>query len=72
MPPSKSVPITRGSGSDVLSKIVIFFLIGICILAMLGRLRIPGQHKLASAKCPKCGRYRIGKGPCSCGRETRK
>ncbi len=31
-------------------------------------LRFPGQQKLASAKCPKCGRFRIGKGPCPCGK----
>ena len=49
-------------------KIVSFFLIGMVVLAMFGRLRFPGQNKLASMKCGKCGRYRIGKGPCSCGK----
>ena len=47
-------------------KIVSLFLIGMLILAVLGRLRIPGVRRLKSAKCKKCGRYRIGKGPCSC------
>lgn len=56
------------SASDVLSKIVLFFLIGIAVLAMFGRLRFPGQDKLASRKCPTCGRFRIGKGPCPCGK----
>lgn len=48
-------------------KIVSLFLIGMLILAMMGRLRIPGARRLKSAKCKKCDRYRIGKGPCTCG-----
>ncbi len=52
-------------GSDVV-KVVTLFLAGMAILAMFGRLRFPGQKKLQSAKCPNCGRYKIGKGPCSC------
>lgn len=63
---SKSARITRGSVSDVVIKIVILFLVAMGVLAMFGRLRFPGQQKLANAKCPKCGRFRIGKGPCSC------
>ncbi|WP_207797061.1 hypothetical protein [Shimia abyssi] len=47
-------------------KIVSFFLIGMAVLAMFGKLRYPGQKRLQSAKCPSCGRYRIGKGPCPC------
>jgi hypothetical protein len=50
----------------VLIKVITLFLIGMGVLAMFGRLRFPGQARLASAKCPKCGRYRIGKGPCGC------
>ncbi|SMX38301.1 hypothetical protein [Maliponia aquimaris] len=58
-------------------KIVFLFLIFIGVLAMFGRLRVPGARqlrnlrdkaRLSSAKCPKCGRYRIGKGPCECGK----
>ncbi|MBD3676812.1 MAG: hypothetical protein HUJ27_00230 [Rhodobacteraceae bacterium] len=49
-------------------KIVSLFLIGMLVLAMFGRLRFPGQSKLASRKCPNCGRYRLGKGPCDCGK----
>ena len=51
----------------MLVKIVTFFLIGIAILAMFGRLKFPGQKKILSAKCSKCGRYRLGQGPCACG-----
>ena len=51
----------------MLVKVVTFFLIGIAVLAMFGRLRFPGQTRLKNAKCVKCGRYSIGKGPCSCG-----
>ena len=59
---------TPALASDVLSKIVLFFLIGIAVLAMFGRLRFPGQDKLATRKCKSCGRFRIGKGPCPCGK----
>lgn len=48
-------------------KIVSIFLILMAVLAMFGRLKIPGAKRLASRKCPDCGRYRIGKGPCGCG-----
>lgn len=54
--------------SDVVVKIVTFFLIFMVVLGMFGRLKLPGGQKLASAKCSGCGRYRIGKGPCSCGK----
>jgi len=52
----------------MLLKVVSLFLIGMGVLAMFGKLRVPGAKRLASRKCPKCGRYRIGKGPCGCGR----
>ncbi|WP_146346506.1 hypothetical protein [Falsiphaeobacter marinintestinus] len=48
-------------------KIVLLFLAVMAVLAMLGKYRFPGQGKLESARCPKCRRFRIGKGPCSCG-----
>lgn len=47
-------------------KIVLLFLIAMGVLAMFGRLRFPGQKRLKSAKCPSCGRFRIGRGPCPC------
>ncbi|HKL46154.1 MAG TPA: hypothetical protein VJ906_07915 [Roseovarius sp.] len=47
-------------------KIVILFLVAMGVLAMFGKLRFPGQKRLAAAKCRKCGRYRIGKGQCTC------
>jgi hypothetical protein len=54
----------------VIVKIVTLFLIFMVVLAMFGRLRIPGAQQLsklnAAKKCPKCGRFRIGKGPCAC------
>lgn len=49
-------------------KVVTLFLIGMAVLAMFGRLRLPGSKRLGSRKCPDCGRYRIGKGPCDCGK----
>ena len=69
--PSRNAPLSRGSDSDVLVKIVTFFLIAMAVLALFGKLRFPGQARLASAKCPRCGRYRIGKGPCACGHTGR-
>ena len=56
----------RGTGFDVLTKIVTLFLVFMAVLAMFGRFRIPGSKHLANRKCPKCGRYRIGSGPCAC------
>ena len=47
-------------------KIVSLFLIFMAVLAMFGKLRIPGINRLVSARCPKCNRFRIGKGPCAC------
>lgn len=51
---------------DVIIKIVTLFLIGMGVLAMFGKLKVPRLPKLASKKCGACGRYRIGKGPCPC------
>jgi len=53
----------------MLSKIVILFLVFMAVLAMFGRLRFPGQDRLASKRCPRCKRFRIGKGPYKCGRD---
>lgn len=58
----------HGSGFDMIIKIVSLFLIAMVVLAIFGRLRIPKiGEKLGVAKCPDCGRHRIGKGPCECG-----
>jgi len=62
----------RGLGFNMIVKIVVLFLVFMGVMAMFGKLRFPGQQKLASAKCPKCGRFRIGKGPCSCTKGKRK
>lgn len=66
---SKNARFGQGSGSDVIIKIVSLFLIGMLVLAMFGRLRLPGAVRKGlkkPGKCPDCGRYRIGKGPCPC------
>ncbi|MGR3372371.1 hypothetical protein [Pseudooceanicola nanhaiensis] len=49
-------------------KIVILFLVAMGVMAMFGKLRLPRLPGRASAKCPRCGRHRIGKGPCPCGK----
>ncbi len=56
-----------GLVSDVILKIVTLFLVGMGVLAMFGKLKVPGAKRLAK-RCPACGRHRIGKGPCPCGR----
>lgn len=57
-------------------KIVLLFLLFMGVLAMFGRWRVPGSKtleklrgkaRLEARKCPKCGSYRIGRGPCQCG-----
>ncbi len=48
-------------------KIVVLFLVAMGVMAMFGKLRVPGADRLAQARCPKCGRFRIGKGQCPCG-----
>ena len=62
----------RVSGSDVIFKIVTLFLVVMAVLAMFGKLRVPGANRLASVRCSSCGRYRIGKGDCACGAKGRK
>ncbi|MBO9451036.1 hypothetical protein J7426_12240 [Tropicibacter sp. R16_0] len=54
-------------------KIVAIFLVFMVVLAMFGKLHwLPGGKRIASAKCRKCGRYKIGKGPCGCGHGGKK
>ncbi|MEC7963932.1 MAG: hypothetical protein VX083_06230 [Pseudomonadota bacterium] len=55
----------------MLFKIITFFLIGMAVLAMFGKVKIPGQKRLASARCSRCGRFKIGKGPCPCTKGVR-
>ena len=47
-------------------KIVTLFLIGMLVMAMFGRLKVPGSKRLSAARCSRCGRLRIGKSPCPC------
>ena len=56
----------RGSGFDMLIKGISLFLVFMVVLAIFGKLRYPGETYIKSKKCPKCGRFLIGKGPCAC------
>jgi hypothetical protein len=58
-----------GSAFDVILKIVTLFLIAMGVMAMFGKLRLPKPGR-SRRKCPKCGRYKIGKGACPCGGKT--
>jgi hypothetical protein len=49
-------------------KIVVLFLVGMAVLAMFGRLRLPRIGRRDTKKCGRCGRFLIGKGPCECGK----
>ena len=53
-------------------KIVTLFLVFMGVLAMFGKLSVPGSKRLADRRCPSCGRFRIGKGPCGCGHKGRR
>jgi hypothetical protein len=55
----------------MISKIVLLFLAFIAVLGLFGKLRTAGRWVgIGQKKCAACGRYKIGKGPCPCGRET--
>ena len=49
-------------------KIVALFLVFIAVLGMFGKARLLLPKRVRDAKCETCGRYRIGKGPCPCGK----
>lgn len=67
----RSVLLLHALGSEVIFKIVSLFLVAMAVLAMFGKLKFPGQKKLESVRCPHCGRFKIGKGPCACGKGRR-
>lgn len=54
----------------MLVKIISLFLIGMAVLALFGRLRIRRRDNPdlppKPRKCPECGAYIIGSGPCGC------
>jgi hypothetical protein len=62
----------------MLSRIVLVFLIFILVLGMFGKWRrkligrLTGKTPQARIgrprKCPECGKFLVGSGPCSCGR----
>lgn len=55
----------------MLIKAVTLFLIVIAVLAMFGKVRwiLPWRPRLEAGKCTSCGRPRIGKAKCPCGRD---
>jgi hypothetical protein len=60
----------------MLVKSILLFLLGMVLIAMIGRALFPGSvrrlvHRRSAAlkpgTCPRCGTHIIGKGPCACG-----
>ena len=54
----------------MLLRIVLLFLAFMALMGMIGKLRLPKPpdiRRLTGRKCPNCGTYRIGSGPCPCG-----
>ena len=52
----------------MLIKGMTLFLVVMAVLAMFGKLRLPkaGAGRKLAARCPECGRPRIGQGKCPC------
>lgn len=48
-------------------KAALFLLVAVSILAIIGRVRLPGMRR-DGRFCPNCGRPKIGRGPCDCGK----
>lgn len=59
-------PSGRVTGCRMLVKIVSLFLIFMLVLAMFGKLRMPGR-KAQPVKCRRCGKFLLGrKARCDC------
>ncbi len=70
------VPYGRGTGCNMLFKVSILFLLGMVVIAMIGKLLFPGAIGRAVRKrigpassCGRCGRYVIGSNGCDCGKK---
>jgi hypothetical protein len=57
----------------MLAKVVIIFLLAMVLLGMVGKWLFPGTirravaRRAAAVKCPKCGRFLMGRRTCDCG-----
>ena len=49
-------------------KIVALFLVFIAVLGMFGKAKLLLPKQVRNAQCKNCGRFKIGKGPCDCGK----
>ncbi|MFC5737823.1 hypothetical protein [Sinirhodobacter huangdaonensis] len=57
----------------MLIKGMTLFLVAMAVLAIFGKLRLPGgKARRLAGRCPACGRPKIGPGPCPCGRNAKK
>lgn len=62
----------RNTGYKMLVKIILVFLLAMALVGMIGKVLFPGARlgRKRAAHCPDCGRPRIGKGPCACGKQA--
>jgi len=59
----------------VVIKAVILFLAFMGVLAVFGKKRtskpkVTSKRTETARKCPKCGAFKIGTGPCACGKKS--
>ena len=62
----RTISIGRGLDYKMIIKIISLFLIGMVILAIFGRLRLPKFKLGPQKKCTKCGAPIINSSKCVC------
>ncbi|MBD3763510.1 MAG: hypothetical protein IE927_01930 [Rhodobacterales bacterium] len=60
----------------MLIKTIALFLLAFMVLGLVGKVLFPGALQRQKdrlrlvRRCPACGRPRLGKGPCPCGKDA--
>jgi hypothetical protein len=52
----------------MLVKVVLLFLLALVVIGWIGKALVRWRPVRRRAACPACGRPRLGRGPCACGR----
>lgn len=50
----------------MLVKAVLLFLLAMLLIGFIGKALFPGAAPRLASRCRRCGRPRIGRGPCTC------